>query len=154
MILPAFESLFFQSEAVQRGYIINADPQGLYESAVTESYRLLFANVTGYDYEDSAAAYVAQSSQKTSWTAATDKLNLIITQEWAALNMYDPITSWNNWKRLNIPSDLPVSIYPGTVAPHAPIRLIYPTSEYNSNSTNVNAEGTVDPITSKIFWMP
>jgi hypothetical protein len=158
-ILPAFESLFFQAEALQRGFItpdgtIVKSAQDAYQQAVTESFRVLFRNVSGYDYTDTALAYYTQSNAKTSWASAPDPITLIITQEWAALNMFDPITAWNNWKRLNIPSDNPVSIYPGTTAPHAPIRLIYPTDEYTTNSANTNAEGVIDPINSKIFWMP
>jgi hypothetical protein len=157
-ILPAFESLFFQAEALQRGFIAKgtnvASAQDAYQQAITESFRVLFRNVSGYDYTDTAKAYYQQGNAKTNWANATDPVTLIITQEWAALNMFDPITSWNNWKRLNIPSDNPVSIYPGTTAAHPPIRLIYPTDEYTTNSANTNAEGVIDPINSKIFWMP
>jgi hypothetical protein len=32
--------------------------------------------------------------------------------------------------------------------------LLYPTSEYSYNSANVAAEGTINNLTSKIFWMP
>jgi hypothetical protein len=157
-ILPAFESLFFQAEALQRGFIGAgsnvAGAQDAYQQAVSESFRVLFKNVPGANYQDSATIYYTQSNAKTNWANAPDPITLIITQEWAALNVFDPITSWNNWKRLNIPSDNPVSIYPGTTAAHAPIRLIYPTDEYTTNSANTNAQGTIDPINSKIFWMP
>jgi len=157
-ILPAFESLFFQAEALQRGFIAKgtnvASAQDAYQQAITESFRVLFRNVSGYDYTDTAKAYYQQGNAKTNWANATDPVTLIITQEWAALNMFDPITSWNNWKRLDIPSANPVSIYPGTQAAHAPIRLIYPTDEYTTNSANTNTEGVIDPINSKIFWMP
>jgi hypothetical protein len=151
LILPAFESLFFQAEAVQRGYIglgsygsLNA----LYSAAVSESFRVLGGS------SSAAATYTTQSNPKTNFTLASDPLTFLITQEWAALNMYDPITAWNNWKRLKIPSDLPVSIYPGTTAAHVPVRLQYPVSEYTSNSANVTAQGSVDIINGKIFWMP
>jgi hypothetical protein len=157
-LLPAFESLFFQAEALQRGYIgvggSVAGAQDAYQQAVSESFRVLFQNVSGADYQDSATIYYTQANPKTSWGSAPDPITLIITQEWAALNAFDPITSWNNWKRLDIPSDNPVSIYPGTTAAHAPIRLIYPTDEYTTNSANTNAQGVIDPINSKIFWMP
>jgi hypothetical protein len=85
---------------------------------------------------------------------APDPITGIITQEWLSLNVFDPITSWNNWKRLNIPNNIPVSIYPGTTAAHPPVRLIYPTDEYTTNSANTNAQGTIDVINGKIFWMP
>jgi hypothetical protein len=156
-ILPAFESLFLQAEALQRGYITAASPtnvDSLYQSAVTENFRILFANATGTNYKDSAFAYYSQVNANTNFTKAADPLTFIITQEWAALNMFDPINSWNNWKRLGIPANLPISIYPGTTAPHIPIRLIYPSDEYTTNAANTTAQGTIDVINSKIFWMP
>jgi len=149
-ILPAFESLFMQAEAVQRGYISGSTADVLYKSAVEESFRVV--GVAGA--KAAADAYIAQSDATTNWSLAGDKITFLLTQEWAALNMYDPVTSWNNWKRLKIPASLPVSIYPGTAAAHIPIRLIYPTSEYTANSANVLAQGTVDIINGKIFWMP
>ncbi|HXD77660.1 MAG TPA: SusD/RagB family nutrient-binding outer membrane lipoprotein [Puia sp.] len=156
-ILPAFESLFLQAEALQRGYIgagsTITDAQTAYKTAVEESFRIMFQG-TSTDYMAAADTYIGQNDAKTNWAVAPDPITLIITQEWAALNVFDPITSWNNWKRLGIPNDLPTSIYPGTVAAHPPIRLIYPTDEYTTNSANANAEGTIDVINSKIFWMP
>jgi hypothetical protein len=157
-ILPAFESLFFQSEALQRGYIGAgtdvSDAKDAYQQALSENFRVLFQNAAGTSYADSAEAYYTQSDTRTNWDQAPDPITLIITQEWASLNVFDPITAWNNWKRLNIPNDIPVSIFPGTQASHPPIRLIYPTDEYTTNSANTNAQGTIDVINSKIFWMP
>ena len=149
-ILPAFESLFLQAEAVQRGYITGTTPDVLYQQAVEESFRVLAVPSA----KSAADTYIAQSDITTNYALASDKITFLLTQEWAALNMYDPITSWNNWKRLKIPSNLPVSVYPGTTAAHIPVRLIYPQSEYTTNSANVNAQGTVDIINGKIFWMP
>jgi hypothetical protein len=149
-LMPAFESLFLQAEAVQRGYLSGLTADSLYRSAVSESFRIL--GVSGA--AAAAASYVAQNDARVNFSAASDKINVIVLQQWAALNMYDPIESWNNWRRLHIPVDLPVSIYPGTSATHIPYRLLYPLSEYNNNSTNVNAQGTISNMTSKIFWMP
>jgi hypothetical protein len=155
-ILPAFESLFFQLEAVQRGFITigsGVTIDSLYKLAVEENFRILYTDKSA-NPKTLADAYVAQSDGAANWNQAPDKLTLIIMQEWAGLNVFDPITSWNNWKRLGIPSDLPVSVYPGTTATHPPIRLIYPTDEYTTNSANTNAQGTIDVLNSKIFWMP
>ena len=150
-LMPAFESLFLQAEAVQRGYIsgpLTAD--ALFRSAVSESFRIL--GVSGA--ATAAAAYVSQNDARVNFSVAPDKIYVIILQEWAALNMYDPIEAWNNWRRLGIPVDLPISIYPGTTASHIPVRLLYPLSEYNNNSANVTAQGSINNMTSKIFWMP
>jgi hypothetical protein len=148
VILSSTESLFLQAEAIQRGYL-TGDAAKTYQSAVAESFRLLgVAN-----YATAAATYTAQASDLVNFTTSTDKIKTIITQKWAALNTFDPLESWNDWRRLHIPASLPVSIYPGTTATHIPYRLLYPTSEYSFNAANVNAEGTITPD-SKIFWMP
>ena len=55
------------------------------------------------------------------------------------MNGYDPLESYSDWRRLNIPPDLPVSLYPGTTATHIPYRLLYPSSEYHYNAANVGA---------------
>jgi SusD/RagB-like outer membrane lipoprotein len=150
VILPACESFFLQAEAAQRGYL-QGDYKGLYQTAVEESFRILqVAN-------PSAAAdnFITSSSDpNVNITASSNPLQTIIIQEWVALNGFDPIQSWNNWKRLGIPSDLPVSVFAGTTATHVPYRLLYPLSEYTYNSANVNAQGTISNLTSKIFWMP
>jgi len=55
---------------------------------------------------------------------------------------------------LGIPTDLPVSNYPGNTAPHVPYRFLYPTSEDSYNAIQVGKEGNINVFTSKIFWQP
>jgi hypothetical protein len=149
VMVPAFESLFLQAEAAQRGYI-PGDPVALFQAAVTESFRIL--NVP--DYVNAAQTYYSQASDKVNITVSPDKIYTIITQKWAAMNAYDPLESYSDWRRLDIPPDLPVSIYPGTTASRIPYRLLYPSSEYHYNAANVGAEGNINQFTSTIFWMP
>jgi hypothetical protein len=149
VILPAFESLFLQSEAVERGYL-QGDPSALFKSAVTESFRLLGIA----DYTDISQAFYSQPSDKVNIDVSANPISTIILQKWAALNGFDPLEAWGDWRRLGIPVDLPVSVYPGTTATHIPYRLLYPTSEFHYNAKNVDAEGTINQFTSKIFWMP
>ncbi|HWZ17054.1 MAG TPA: SusD/RagB family nutrient-binding outer membrane lipoprotein [Mucilaginibacter sp.] len=149
-IIPAFESLFLQAEAIQRGYI-TGDPLATYNSAVSESFRLLGIP----NYAAAATTYVNQADNLTNYAIAPNKLQTLITQKWAACNTFDPLESWSDWRRLGIPTDLPVSIYPGSTATHIPYRLPYPVSETSFNSINVPSGGTgLDIMTSKIFWMP
>ncbi len=148
-ILPAFESLFLQSEAVQRGYL-SGDAADLFKKGVTESFRIL----GDANYDADAATYYSQANAKVNIDISTNKIQTIILQKWAACNTLDPVESWGDWRRLGIPTDLPISIYPGTTASHIPYRLPYPTSEFSYNTANVNAEGAIDPLTNKIFWMP
>ena len=88
------------------------------------------------------------------WTAtssADEKIALIITQKWAACNAVDPLEAYGDYRRLGIPSNLPVSIAPQNTQTHIPYRLIYPTSELSYNAANVPSGADIN---SKIFWMP
>jgi hypothetical protein len=149
VILGAYESLFLQAEAIQRGYLAG-DAAGTYQSAIEESFRIL----GDAKYTADAAALTGQSNPKVNFAAAPDKNAVIVLQAWAALNAFDPVEAWSNWRRLGIPTDLPVSIYPGTTATHVPYRLLYPDTEYSYNAANVGAEGDISNLNSKIFWQP
>jgi hypothetical protein len=151
VVLSSSESLFLQAEAVQRGYLTGS-ASSLYQSAVSESFR--FLGVSGYSA--AAATYTSQAGLGDNVNIATSSnpIKTIVLQKWAAMNTIDPLESWSDWRRLGIPSDLPVSIYPGSTAIHIPYRLLYPSSEYSYNTDNVNAQGTIDAMSSKIFWMP
>jgi len=149
VLLPAFESLFIQAEAVQRGYL-TGNAGDLFKSGLTESFRLLGVP----DYVNAARAYYQQASGKVNIDVSSNPIHTIILQKWAALNGYDALEAWSDWRRLGIPEDLPISIYPGTTAKHIPYRLLYPTSEYSYNATNIKTQGTINQFSSKIFWMP
>ncbi len=152
VILSSSESLFLQTEAQERGFLPggSAGANASFQSAVTESFRYLGVP----SFAAAAATYISQANNNTNLVASNNRIRTIILQKWAAMNTINPLESWTDWRRLNIPSDIPLSTYPGVTAPHIPYRLIYPTSEYDSNPTNVNAQGAIDPINNKIFWMP
>lgn len=145
VVMLASEALFDQAEATQRGWL-KGDAKAIYQSAVEASFT--YTNVA--DPTGSAAAYTSQDNAKTNWDQATDKLQLIITQKWAAINTITPLTVYDDYRRTGIPN-VPISIYPGHL-PAIPTRLIYPQSEYNLNATNVGAEGNINPQTDKVFW--
>ncbi len=149
VILASTESLFLQTEAMERGFISgNAD--ATYQLAVSESFRLLGVP----NASTAAATYTAQANNNVNLVGSSNRIKTIIQQKWAAMNTFNPLESWSDWRRLGIPSDLPISTYPGVTASHVPYRLIYPTSEYSSNPDNAKAQGAINPITMKIFWMP
>ncbi|WDF77705.1 SusD/RagB family nutrient-binding outer membrane lipoprotein [Mucilaginibacter sp. KACC 22773] len=144
-LITAFESLFLQAEAIQRGYIAG-DAKAVYNAAVAADFTFLGA--------PGASAYTNQADALTSYDSSPDKLTLIITQKWAAMNTVDPLESYSDWRRLGIPRDLPVSAYPGVTVAHIPYRLPYPINETTLNGANVPSGGTgTDLFTSKIFWM-
>jgi SusD/RagB-like outer membrane lipoprotein len=150
-IMTAMESLFLQAEAAQRGWIVPATTtQDLYQQAIRESYRYL--NVTNADI--AAAAYYNQAITNVGWAASSDKIQAIMVQKWAAMNGIDWPEVWTDYRRLHLPSDIPFSNSPNVAGPHNPVRLLYPTIEYQTNQANVQAMGTINQFTSKIFWMP
>ena len=140
-LLTDFESLFLQAEAAQRG-LIAGTPRALYESAVTQSFVYLGA--------EDVAKYL--QNDVSNWDAASNKIILIMTQKWAAMNGVNDMESWADFRRLNIPSDIPVSDNPAATTRIIPVRLLYPQSEYNYNPDNVLGQGTISQFTSKIFW--
>ena len=148
-ILTATESLFLQAEAAERGWI-GGDPQTLYQNAIDASYTYLL--VTNPD--SASAAYYNQNIVNVGWSASTNKLEAIIVQKWAALNGIDMEEVWSDYRRTHYPSDLPLSNSPNVVSKTPPVRLLYPQIEYQTNASNVNAEGTINQFTSKIFWIP
>ncbi len=145
VIMLAAEALFDQAEAIQRGWL-TGNAKSVYQSAIEASF-----TYTGVEDPATAAAdYVSQDNANTNWDMAADKIKLIITQKWAALNTTSILTVYNDYRRTGFP-DVPISIYEGHL-PSIPTRLIYPQSEYNLNATNVGAEGTINPQTDKVFW--
>jgi SusD/RagB-like outer membrane lipoprotein len=148
-IMTATESFFLQAEAAQRGWIAG-NPQTLYQQAITESYNyLLVTNAVS-----AANAYYSQPINNVGWAASPNKLQAIIVQKWAALNGLDLLEVWSDYRRLHYPSDIPLSNSPYVVSQTPPVRLLYPTIEYQTNQANVQAVGTINQFTSKIFWMP
>lgn len=145
VIMLAAEALFDQAEAIQRGWL-QGDAKAVYESAVTAS----FAYTKIADPAAAAKNYTSQSNANTNWDEATDKIKLIITQKWAALNTISILPVYDDYRRTGFP-DVPISIFQGHLS-HIPLRLIYPQTEYSLNAENVGAEGTIDPQTDKVFW--
>jgi len=138
----AAESFFLQAEAVHKGYI-TGNAQTLFHSGITASFDLLGA--TG------AAAYIA-SSENTNligWTGSSNKLEAIMTQKWIALCGINAIESFIDYNRTGFPAT-PLSL----IAEQArlPYRMLYPASEYSTNSANVPNQPASEAFTSKTFW--
>ena len=140
-LLTDVESLFLQAEAAQRNYI-SSNTRSLYESAIQQSFTYLGA--------DNVATYL--KSDVANWDVAADKLILIMTQKWAGMNGLNDMESWADYRRLNIPADIPISNNPAASTRKVPVRLLYPQSEYNYNPDNVLSQGTISQFTSRIFW--
>lgn len=146
-LFTSFESMFLQSEAIVRG-ALSGDAKAMYESAVKESYEWLEVD----DAEAEADAYLnAELKQFAVWDANADKLKLVLTQKYVAMFGINGLETWTDYRRTGIPS-MPLSIYKSRGTNVIPKRMIYPQEEYQYNSANVLAEGTINPQSDKIFW--
>ena len=100
-----------------------------------------------------ATTYYSQAGlNNVNWDASTNKIEAIITQKWASENGTAPFEAWSDYRRLGLPTGVPISLDPSTSVKQIPIRLLYPTSEYSNNAANVGAQGTINQFTTKIFW--
>jgi hypothetical protein len=153
-IMPAFESLFFQAEAVTRGWI-TGNAQSVYESAVTESFNWL-----GVSGASTAAATYLSNNPKAMWSGATTtalKINLIAFQKYIALCGIDPVESWSDLRRgvLVLPAGY-LSNNPNAAGYSVPNVLTYPQTEFTTNSVNIPTpvRTTASIFTEKLFWQP
>jgi hypothetical protein len=148
IILSAAESYFLQAEADARGWL-SGSAQNDFNSGVQASFTFLGAG--------SATAYTSQNDNMTNYALCTNlsqQLACIIRQKWIAMDEVTPFEAWSDYRRLHLPADIPLSISGYLdVAPAAiPIRILYPTSEYQTNTANANAQGTIDYHKTPVFW--
>jgi hypothetical protein len=156
VIMSSAEALFLQAEAVARG-IIAGNAATLYNAAITASFEFddggasaTYANQATDDAN--AQTYYSQPGILYPATGTLDQqVTAIITQKWAALDVFGAFEAFNEERRTGIPN-VPTSIYQGANAPNQVTRIYYPFIEYSTNSGSVAAEGTINKFTSKIFW--
>jgi hypothetical protein len=149
ILMLAAESYFLQAEAVLRGWIAG-NAQTLYQTGVEKSFVFLGLTVA------QAQAYYNQAGDKqVNWAATTtfqEKLALIIRQKWAAEILVNALEPYNDYRRLRLPADVPLSVSPFSTG-IMPNRLPYPQREYDINGENALAQGNVKP-SDKVWWMP
>jgi hypothetical protein len=142
-LLTDFEALFLQAEAAQRS-IIPGTPKSFYDEAIKRSFA--YMNVAS----SKADEFLAQVSPKVDYDLAGNKIELIVTQKWVALNGIAPVEIWNDYRRTGYPANLHFSQDPQREKDFPPLRLLYPQREITTNNSNVPAD--IDAFTSKIFW--
>jgi len=152
-LLTDFESLFIQAEAAQRT-LIAGSAENLYKSAVGQSFSYMGLASVAPDY---LAQPLATVSYADAGPLTADKLKLILTQKWAALNGVAPVEIWTDYRRTGYPLGLRFSVDPAKEGPgFPPIRLLYPQNELTVNNDNVvaaqQAQGFVNEFSTKIFW--
>jgi hypothetical protein len=141
--ISAAESFFLQAEAIERGYM-TGNAQAMFESGITASFNLL--GIPG-----SAAGYIAGSAGTNliGWTGSANKIEAIMTQKWIALCGVNAVESWIDYTKTGFP-DVPLpSIAEQTSRPN---RMLYPASEFSTNSANVPNQPASEAFTTKIFW--
>jgi hypothetical protein len=151
-LMPSFESMFFQAEAIARGWM-PGDAKAAFEAAITESFVWLGVE----DAEAQAAAYIADTdiaNWDNAGSTVDDKVDFIVFQKYIALTCIDPREAWADERRLHFLPPGFISNNPGRLANELPLRLLYPQSEYTTNNESVSAEGTIDQFKTKIFWEP
>jgi hypothetical protein len=158
VLISASESYFLQAEAAYRAWPGFSDPASLFNAGVLASFVYLESDNPNINKNPSieAADLTSQQNVNTNYNACTtpaQQLACIIRQKWVAMNGINPFESWCDYRRLNLPPDIPISISqyidnPPTI----PTRILYPISEYSTNTANVNAQGTINGHTSLIFW--
>lgn len=153
-ILPSYESIFLQAEALTRGWAINttyASAQAAYTEAVKESFRWLVVGGSTAAANTAATTYLAQADPKITWPATqAAQINVILWQKYFAFNGNNALETWTDYRRIPAVT-LPLSVAP-RVSNAIPVRMPYPQDEYSYNASNVLAQGTINLITSNIFW--
>ena len=148
-VMTSVEAAFLVAEAAARGWI-SGDAQSAYTLAVTESFRWLGVP----SHTAAAASYLTGTDPRIAWptsTAVADRVAVVAWQKYIALNGIGILESWNDFRRLAVVQPA-LSIAPERGSNTIPIRMLYPSSEYNYNSANVKAQGTISQFTSKVFW--
>lgn len=164
VLMLASESYFLQAEGVALGYI-PGDDAALYQKGISESFRYLGVASYASTFASWYASQVGNTDVDYSTaTSVLAKQSIILRQKWAALVSINSAESYADYRRFdylhtgNAPypgplGNTPLSYSPYIDIPKIPIRLKYPLSEYSKNPENVNAEGTIDHQTNKIWWM-
>lgn len=141
-LFTAAESFFLQAEAVERGYI-SGNANALFNDGIQASFSLLGAG--------SAATYIANSQNidRIGYNGSANKIEAIMTQKWIALTGINAMESFFDFNRTGFP-DIPLPII--AEQSNRPYRLLYPASEFSSNSANVPNQPASAAFNDKLFW--
>lgn len=138
-IMQVAEAKFLEAEAIQRGFLTGSAQAKFYEG-INASFA--FYSKSWGSLAISAlnpATYIAAIEAKNGlgWTGSTDKISAIMTQKYLALGNWHGMELYLDHLRTGYPVlPLPVSVIGRT---HRPLRLVYPSREYSTNSANVPA---------------
>lgn len=143
-LFTSVESMFLQAEAIQRGWI-SGDITTALPAAIRESYIWLNVNGSAAAATTAANAYIAENTPATT-------VQGVVMEKYYSLIGINNFEAWVDYRRVGVPTDLPLSQSPSRNGRGVPVRLLYPQEEYSYNAANVAAEGTINAQTSKVFW--
>jgi hypothetical protein len=137
-LMLAAESHFLQAEAIQRGYM-----SGSAQTKFNDGIDASFTFYNDYSFTDlpngtlNSNTYRAASNSKLGlgWNATPDKISCIIHQKYIALAQWNGYELYVDHLRTGYPAlPLPDGV---TSVTNRPKRMIYPSSEYSTNASNV-----------------
>ncbi|AFK03696.1 hypothetical protein Emtol_2560 [Emticicia oligotrophica DSM 17448] len=158
MLMNAAEASFIAAE-----YYLKANnaaaAKTAYEKGVRQSIEFYYnlrklsndntaPTLTAYT-EEEVSKYLA--SADVSWDNATDKLNLIATQKWIHFSVVQPVDSWAEIRRLDLPK-FNFQVDDANAQKQPPFRWNYPSSEQTYNATNYSSVKAKDNLSTKLFW--
>ena len=97
-------------------------------------------------------AYLASNISWAKASTKPTKQNLIALQKWINYSVLEPLESWAEIRRTNLPVLKFVTDNASSLAQQPPMRWTYPDDERVYNTTNYNAVKAKDNLTTKIFW--
>lgn len=129
LALGSENKLLLAEAAVLYPAIFTYGSQTLYESAVTDSFAF-------YQLTPTHAANYLSGLNNTivGWTGAPNKIAAIQYQRFASLANLRQVETYVNFLKTGYPN---IPVADNAIFPNKPYRLIYPTSEYTGNSSNV-----------------
>ncbi|MFV8326280.1 SusD/RagB family nutrient-binding outer membrane lipoprotein [Flavobacterium sp. ZS1P14] len=139
----------------------NGAAKAAYETGIKQSTEY-YAKLRTSSNDNTAGAYTVPSDLQiqayisginVNWDLAitnADKLKLIANQKWIHYSLVEPVESWSEIRRLNLPQ---LSFQTDTnPQSQPPVRWNYPTSESVYNTVNYNTVKSKDNLTTKLFW--
>ncbi|UOK42584.1 MULTISPECIES: SusD/RagB family nutrient-binding outer membrane lipoprotein [Flavobacterium] len=154
MMLRA-ESLLLQAEAAHRGYLPGT-PQTLFNQAITASFTTFVA--TGAPAYISLINGVVGKGYGAPGATSEEQLEAIFYQKDVALNGINGAEIFIEYTRARkngrplIDEVIPMPLNSTTPTNEKPRRLMYPISEYASNSANVPVQSISDAYNTAPFW--
>ncbi len=102
--------------------------------------------------EAEKAAYLASDMAWAKANTVAEKNNIIALQKWINYSCLEPLESWAETRRTNLPDFKFVVDNASSLVQQPPMRFTYPSNESTYNTVNYDAVRSKDNLTTKIFW--